>query len=53
MYFSVGESGLNEYDLKYYQEETHKLMVGLYGGQEVNLNENQEFQRKFRIIFNQ
>jgi len=49
----VGEGGLNEYDLQYYQEETHKLMAGLYGGQEVNLKENQEFQRKLRIIFNQ
>jgi len=48
----VGEGGLKEYDLQYYQEETHKSMVGLHGGQEVNLKENQEFQRKFRIIFN-
>jgi len=50
--FLVGEDGINEHDLQYYEEETHKLMVGLCGSQGTNLKDNQEFQRKFRILFN-
>lgn len=52
MIFSVGESGIRENELLYYQNETNKLVESLCGGDVENLKESKECQRKFKIHLN-
>ena len=50
--FSVGECGIRENELQYYQFETNKLIKRLCGGHVEILDESQECQRKFKIHLN-